>query len=277
LIGGNSVVLSDGTFVSVFASEPMRGEMGVMDSMEFAGDTNNADLTKKCHLFALTSTTGGLSVTFPVQVSDCHRTENATNGHRTAGFPALAADAGSARFRDRLYVVWTDNRSGRHDVMLTTSRDKGNTWTAPQVINDDPVPADPTQGKDMMHANVAVNGAGIVGVSWAVRESVTDSGAWKIRFRASADGGETWSPSVQVTDDTRGVRPTVNAVRDKRLNPKRKRGEQEGPGISQSFLQTGGDTWAMVADGEGAFHPIWVDRRTGLFQVWTAAIRVRAR
>ena len=39
-----------------------------------------------------------------------------------------------------------------------------------------------------------------------------------------------------------------------------------------SFL--GGDTDGLVADAGGVFHPVWIDNRNGVPQVWTAPVRV---
>ena len=48
---------------------------------------------------------------------------------RTTWFPTLAADPGSPAYRDRLYVVWPDVRSGRAEVLLAYSSDKGKAWS----------------------------------------------------------------------------------------------------------------------------------------------------
>jgi hypothetical protein len=38
----------------------------------------------------------------------------------------------------------------------------------------------------------------------------------------------------------------------------------------------GGDTAGLAADAAGAFRAVWVDNRTGVPQVWTASVTVRA-
>jgi hypothetical protein len=100
---------------------------------------------------------------------------------------------------------------------------------------------------------VAVNKTGIVGVMWYdSRELPAKRRGWNIRFRASLDGGETWLPSVRVTNKQSLF----------------KKGER--------FLSMrAGDTAGLVADG--VFQVTWVDNRTGERQVWTAAIRVEQR
>src|ERR1051326_1937983 len=35
-----------------------------------------------------------------------------------------------------------------------------------------------------------------------------------------------------------------------------------------------GDTSGLVADSAGAFHPVWIDNRSGWSQIWTAPVRV---
>jgi hypothetical protein len=36
-----------------------------------------------------------------------------------------------------------------------------------------------------------------------------------------------------------------------------------------------GDTAGLAADAVGTFHPLWVDKRTGVLQVFTAKVSVR--
>jgi len=35
----------------------------------------------------------------------------------------------------------------------------------------------------------------------------------------------------------------------------------------------GGDYVGLAADGDGVFHPVWTDTRSGKFRVYTAAVR----
>jgi hypothetical protein len=41
-----------------------------------------------------------------------------------------------------------------------------------------------------------------------------------------------------------------------------------------TFTYLGGDTNGLAADAAGIFHPVWVDNRNGVPQVWTAPVRV---
>jgi hypothetical protein len=97
-------------------------------------------------------------------------------------------------------------------------------------------------------ATVAANRDGVVGVLWYDRREASDNLAYHTRFAASFDGGLTFSPSVRVS-----AAPNV--------------GRSDG----QPFVATGGDT-GTDRGRRRRFHAVWIDNRTGVQQVWTAAI-----
>ena len=70
---------------------------------------------------------------------------------------------------------------------------------------------------------------------------------------ASIDSGTTWLPSIAVND----VPSTFNK------------------GSYGSRLGWLGDTAGLTADSKGVFHPVWIDNRTGIKQVFTASILVK--
>lgn len=135
-------------------------------------------------------------------------------------------------------------------------------------------------------ANVAVNQNGVVGVMWYDRRDHRDNIGWDIRFRASVDGGQTWLPSVKVSEKpnlwtestfvfTHGSVLGGGSGGYGRRNP-----PAPGP-ISINILMqprqfNAGDYSSIVADAHGRFHPFWIDNRTGKSQVWTAPITVDA-
>lgn len=189
-----------------------------------------------------------------------------------AGFVVVAADASEGPFRDRLYAVWPDLRSGRSEILLSYSADSGHTWSRPRVMNDDPRHARPDSGRDALHGMVAVNKDGVVGVMWYDRRDNPDNLGWTVRFRASTDGGETFGPSVKVSenpyDPSRTEPMPLMALRD--LS-----GEESWTqfGVHWFHFQ-GGDTAGLVADAGGVFHALWVGNSTGVPQLWTAPISV---
>jgi hypothetical protein len=71
-------------------------------------------------LEVLTSGDGGESLTTAVKVADYYLLWPPT----AAGVvPTIAADPGSAAFKDRLYATWPDVRSGRSEILLSYSAD----------------------------------------------------------------------------------------------------------------------------------------------------------
>src|SRR6185437_8858972 len=119
---GNSVVLSDGTLVTLFGE--LKNSDGNKTEEAKPGEPNAL-------LEVLTSKDGGESLTKAVKVDDYYMLWPPT----AAGVsPTLAADPGSAAFKDRLYATWADIRSGRSEILLSYSADKGKTWSPPVRI-----------------------------------------------------------------------------------------------------------------------------------------------
>ncbi len=291
----NTVVLSDGTIVTLYGHRkpPLPGEGrggggggrgGLAARTPFAAANYWLDV--------INSTDGGESWNAAVHVGDYWMNRPRSEA---AVIPDLAVDPGSPLFKDRLYVVWSDFRTGRLAVMLSYSSDKGKTWSPEQVISDDEPAADPlVNGPDDVTPTVAVNRDGVVAVQWYDRRDFTNDIGWNIRLRASLDGGETWSPSVKVTD-----RPTTFA--DDQLNwlaagragaggAGGRGGRGGGDALAErsggrtvslsaglayaSFTFAPGHNGGFVADAAGDFHPEWIDYRTGIAQIETARVHV---
>jgi hypothetical protein len=107
---------------------------------------------------------------------------------------AVAADG-------TLYATWQDVRFSngkRTDVLVTTSRDEGQTWSTPVKANDTPVGA-----QDAFTPTIAVDAKGRVGILYYdLRDDTsTKDGAFMTAewFTTSTDGGRTWSASRRVT------------------------------------------------------------------------------
>ncbi len=60
---------------------------------------------------------------------------------RANGMPITATDLSNSKFKGRIYVNFCDQRNGSDDtdVWLVYSDDKGNTWSDPVRVNDDPI------------------------------------------------------------------------------------------------------------------------------------------
>jgi hypothetical protein len=164
--------------------------------------------------------------------------------------PGLAIDRGTGPFQGRLYAAWPDARfEQRTQILFAYSHDDGRTWSAPQVISDDANASGENKAANNFMPAIAVNKDGAVGVVWYDRRDNPGNIGYYVRFSASVTGGETWLPSVRVS------RAPQVASNETRMN--------------------GGDTAGLAADADGVFHPVWIDNRTGLPQMWTAAIQVR--
>jgi hypothetical protein len=165
---------------------------------------------------------------------------------------ALGVDRSRGPFQGRLYAVWPDARFDRRtQILLASSVDGGRTWTVPRVVSDDAPALRPGDRPNEFMPMVAVNRDGVVGLSWYDRRDNPDNLGYWPRFRASLDGGATWLPSVRISTSAN----LVSDDRETRLN--------------------GGDTAGLAADAGGAFHPVWIDNRSGTHQAWTASVIVR--
>jgi hypothetical protein len=274
---GNSVVLSDGTLVMIFGEVNRywdeEGEDG--DVPESTPEKANGTLE------VLTSTDGGESLETASTVSDFHMLWPPL---ATSMIASLAADPGSAAFKDRLYAVWPDQRSGRQEILLAHSEDKGKSWSKPIVVNDDAPGATPA--RDHLMPTVAANKDGIVAVAWYDRRDNPDDLGWFVRLRASRDGGETFLPSVRVSETP----SAYGASEQWTVQGNASGGGKKAPGGAPDakapggpiavtlalnpFQFNGGHTGGMAATVDGRFHPFWVDNRTGIAQLWTAAVTV---
>lgn len=260
-------VLPDGMFATAFSDIPLTsfiagksgGARGSVRVLEYAPHSDSRVLVP--------------------MVSDLQECDAWRN---SSPMPSLAVDESNGIFRGRMYLAWPDVRSGRCEILFSSSADAGKTWSVPIQVNDDHASPGANAGPDDFHPVVAVNSEGVVGVLWYDRRADSDNLSWQPRFSASLDGGQTFLPSV--TLDSQGMRIYQGKVLNLGLlsdgggeTPFR-----SGGVIRTSFgypmhgmrILTGGETAGLAADAAGAFHALWIDNRTGFEQVWTARIWV---
>jgi len=158
----------------------------------------------------------------------------------TKQFPVMAADPAD----DTLYFTCASEDAKR--LAIYRSRDKGESWTDPL-----PVPA-AAAGATINDANVAVGRNGVVLVTW---QSETDAAKHcnALWAAASADGGDTFSAPVRVSDAA-----SCNAT-------------ERNAKILKRF-EYGGDYYGLAAGRDGVFHLIWSDSRNGVYQLWSASV-----
>jgi hypothetical protein len=246
---GNAVVASDGTIIGVFEEN---GDMRAIRSLD-----------------------GGETLTDATDVDTAYVEPGNRKGafNNVTAIPVVAIDPGSARGRDNLYAVWADRRSGRSRIMFASSTDKGVSWS--RSIPVDAMTASDTS--DNFMPTVAVNHDGVIAVMWHDRRDNPDNLGWDIRMTASTDGGKTFIAPVKVSEKGMSfgktarwtaLRATVSKPKDSLTTP------LTLDVTLNTFTYLGGDTNGLVADASGVFHPVWVDNRTGVPQIWTAGVRV---
>lgn len=158
-------------------------------------DSRNGDIYNRDIYFAR-STNRGVSWSQPVRVN-----QDPLDAIANQMFPTILYDVP----RDRLYVLWQDNRRGNYDIWLAYSPDRGITWHEPadMPVNDFNV----KPNADQLRPTAAVNEEGTIYVAWQDRRNDNDD----IYFAFSSDGGETFSESVFVTDDPRITQQSQSA------------------------------------------------------------------
>jgi hypothetical protein len=267
---GNSVVLSDGTLVSVF------GDLRENTPRELRKNTKNHP---NADLKVVISSDGGDRFGPAVTVSDWYMPFGTPYGSSS---PYVAADPRSAAFKDRIYAVFTDERSGRPEVLVSRSSNRGRTWSKPLPVSDDRAAIDPAKGPRNYMPVVAVNKDGVVGVMWYRAAHPEGDPGWEVRFAASCDGGETWTASVPVSAQPAryDAKAVVYAAAYRNIwEPDT--AALEGPVNVDILAQVrqfeGGDYAGLAADAGGVFHAFWVDNRTRYSQIWTAPVAVPGR
>jgi hypothetical protein len=184
-----------------------------------------------------------------------------TPEHVPLVFPMMAAGRAPRSGRARVYVVWTRSFERPH-VMIGYSDDYGATWSAPARVHTDSSTVLRTA------PTVAVSNAGAVAVVWVEsrhheghtvderRALLQQEGAvdcWDVYAAVSRDGAATFSRLIRLSPET----TCSNAA-----------------GNGEAGRWWGGDYIGAAWDSQGGLHPIWVDSRTGTYQLWTARVEV---
>ncbi|MCG8319842.1 MAG: glycoside hydrolase [Cytophagales bacterium] len=279
-IGGtlsNGVVLSDGTWVAVFGV----GKRFHKDlTLEETKVTYREEDSRESHteLYAIKSSDGGFSLDKPTKVTDMYKDRLWTMSKYQYNFnPSLAVDRSKSRFNDRLYLTWMDIRSGRAEIYLTYSSDKGETWSSPVRVNDDQWNRNTDPIKDHFLPAVSVNNKGIVCVLWYDRRNHADNLGYHVRCAVSINGGKSFLPSVTVSETSSEF--GENKIPDVIIDAIRG-GNSFFPKDHTHLvyvLPTGhavGHTSGFAADAKGIFHAFWIENRTGKQQLWTTGIKV---
>jgi hypothetical protein len=239
-------ILSDGTLIVLFYDFEPRSR----------GYTRSRFLTKS-RTWTVSSQDDGQTFSSPSLVVE----------HPTS----LMAVDGSSNHRDRLYVTFSALAEKQQEtwvlepspitsnVYVIYSDDRGERWSDPIKVNDNRK-AGFKHDKPM----IAVNREGVVGVAWYDRRNDPNNKCFDVYFSASMDGGLSWLPNVRVTEVTSCSDVAGNLVPQ----------AEDKPFNVSARWPVGGDYSGIAAAPDGRFHVLWADSRTGLYQLWTAAISV---
>jgi hypothetical protein len=86
-----------------------------------------------------------------------------------------------------VYIVWRDSSTGKNDIFFIVSTDGGDSWSAKKNISKN--------AGESIFPQIAVSGSNNVYIAW-----VDDSpGNWDVFFRASTDGGDSWSAKKNIS------------------------------------------------------------------------------
>ena len=253
-----SVVLSDGSVLTVFS--------GYGESSSLASGKNTTTFSVDVGI----SRDGGKTLTrTPVY-----------EGSIPSDLGGLAVNPAT----DEVYICWTpqygepvESRMMDHEesnLVLATSRDKGQTWSVGAVKTPLNRSLDVSPGT----ASLAVNKNGVLGFMWYGKD-------WdRVYFGVSFDGGESIAKVITLTPSLPGeVRATQPLADERRLmvyppvwNNSQRRLEPVKVlafGPSPRGVPFGN---ALVADAAGIFHPIWSEVNNGESHLWTRTVSLEA-
>ncbi len=224
-------------------------------------------------LWVATSRDGGRTFSSPVQIGvERHwlpyesayppRIEHITANEATAD--ETASPCGGTT-----YGVWSDDpHGGNWRIMTSSLSPDGHVREAHPI--DVHQPTDSSQFEPM----IAVNKDGVVGVAWLDTRGSEGHQSYREFFSMSTDCGQTFSPPVVVSSERSMAPKVAQPYLDYSLFSGRawnlNLGRSEFVGRGQ------GDYVGLTATADGTFHPVWPDMRTGVMQLFTAAVRIGA-
>jgi hypothetical protein len=256
-VGAVSVsILSDGTVIVPITEYEFRP-----DKVKRTGKASRGG-------YLVLSTDGGVSFARGGPIPEWQWDMDDPKWRDMGSIGSVAADPGSQKYRDRIYMVWPDSRFGKLRILFSYSSDRGGRWSEPVPV-DASVPPEAYQFQSV----VAVNKDGVVGVSWYDTRNSTDASSFDEYFAASVDGGRSFLPSVRVSSASSTFRGAGNL----RVDPLifEHKDETYLSLISAvSRWPSGGDYMGLTADRDGVFHPLWADARSGTFQAYTASVTI---
>lgn len=267
--GPVQVAMTDGKKLSLTVTPPLVLHDGTVVFTWFEFPLDHQDGQPWVNRFwCAISRDGGKTFSPPVRIAEGFDAPDlSATTARMSSLPQTAVDLSAGATRDRLYLFWTDFRTGRARIRFTSSCDAGKTWSESREIT---AGSDPETNTFMPAP--AVSSQGILGILWFGGSDAAYD-AW---FSASPDGGETFLPAARVSRETSKPETAGNTAPDAWAF-------KNSQGLLRLAFRSpftrypiGGDYVGLAADAAGGFHPFWPDSRSGRFQIYSARVRVES-
>ncbi len=196
-------------------------------------------------LLLTTSPDGGTTWTTPALIATIHDIVGPfpPERYRNLSLPAFACDLKTGQ----LYITWSDKGYGDADILFSTSKDRGQTWTTPIRVNDDPL----RNGANQFQPQMVVAPDGVISISFFDTRIDPQHRLIDVFLTQSTNKGASFLKNVRVT--TQSWDPAVDAPID---------------GSGEQFI---GDYQGLAADNHFV-HPFWNDTRTGKQEIFMAAV-----
>jgi len=196
-------------------------------------------------LLVTSSTDAGKTWTTPVLIATIHDISGPfpPEKYRNLSLPAFTCDSRTGQ----LYLTWSDKGTRDADILFSTSKDHGQTWSTPIRVNDDP----PGNGANQFQPQMAVAPDGVVSISFFDTRNDPRHVLIDVYLAQSVDHGTSFLKNLRVT--TQSWDPAVDAPVDD---------------YGSQFI---GDYQGLAVDDHFA-HPFWNDTRTGAQEIFTAAV-----
>jgi hypothetical protein len=111
------------------------------------------------------------------------------NIYRANGMPFILCDANGTKFKDRIYINWTDTRNGDPDIFLKYSDDGGQNWSNDIRVNDDMM----ANGAEQYSNNFCIDAStGNIYVVFYDKRNSPSGTFIDVYIACSKDGGNTW-------------------------------------------------------------------------------------
>lgn len=150
-----------------------------------------------------------------------------------------AGNAQLAAVESNVFVVWENGAIGRGDIMSRRSTDNGNTWESTFNVSDNPL--------ESTEAKIAASGSRVY-VAWA-QEMMLGSTSHDIFFRRSTDGGATWKPVRNLSNN-------------------------DGQSFDQEVAASGSNVYVVWIDETPGNHEILFKRSTDNGATWKSTVNL---